>query len=538
MENFLQFVRNLGTTKLLILSLIGVLIFGGLVALIYNVTTPPLSALYANLDIKDSNEIILELESNNIPYEIRAGGSIVMVPEDQVARLRMLIAQKGLPSKGSVVGYEIFDDGEGLGTSHFMQNVKMLRALEGELSRTIGAFANIESARVHLVLPKRELFARQTNEPKASVLLKMRGNNKLSKEQINAITHLVSTAVPGLDPDKITIVDSKGNSLKLGSSAKDSDNNIVSSFDDYKLAVETRLSNVIEDLLERSVGVGKVKAEVSAEINFDKTITNAEIYDPEGQVIRSTQTTTESESSDDNRTNENVTVANNIPNNGEALGGNSSSNKRERVDEIVNYEISKTIKNQIVQTGVITKLSIAVLVDGYYKSDPQTNTVAYQPRTQEEIDKLTALIKSAVGFDEDRNDKIEVVNMQFQHDLEIMQPETWQDWFKQEFASIIQKLIVGIVVIVFMLLVVRPITMRAFDHAKANELEVPSIDNLVRSELDGVTSDSEHQSLDESFNVESLEGKMRSNNSRSLNEVVSKYPQESWAIIKRWLSED
>src|SRR5690606_23559620 len=172
--------------------------------------SPDMALLYADLDTKDSSQIVAKLDTLAVPYELRANGTQILVPADRALRLRMSLAEEGLPSGGSV-GYEIFDKSEGLGASNFVQNINLLRALEGELARTIGSMAQIRSARVHLVLPKRELFSRDQLQPSASIAVSTSGPGQLSKTEVAAIQHLVAAAVPGLKPQRISIVDDQGN---------------------------------------------------------------------------------------------------------------------------------------------------------------------------------------------------------------------------------------------------------------------------------------------------------------------------------------
>jgi flagellar M-ring protein FliF len=445
-----------------------------------------------------------------------------------------------VPSKGSIVGYEIFDKSETLGTSNFVQNVNLVRALEGELSRTIGSFAQVEKARVHLVMPKRELFSREKQAPTASVVIKMRGKRVLSKEEISAISHLVATAVPGLDLAKITIVDTAGRSLKVGSSSSDDPGLIAATAEDFRVTYENRLKRTIEELLERSLGAGRVKAQINAEMNFDRTVTNSEIYDPAGQVVRSIQAIEEKESSSDKDVNENVSVGNNLPNaNKGGGGGNLSSNNAQRTDETTNYEISKTIKNHVSETGTVKRLSIAVLVDGTYKTDPEKNEIKYIPRSEEELKKIEALVKSSVGFDPARNDKIEIVNMQFLTDLEALKEDTVTVWLKRELPNILQTLVIGIVVILVLLLVVRPIAIRAFEITKNDLDEAESIESITKDYVDvkapTLAQDGSQEAM---IDIEKLEARFKTSSNKSVNEVVKNHPEETLSALRNWLQKN
>ena len=255
-------------------------------------------------------------------------------------------------------------------------------------------------------------------DPRASVVLKFKGSRRLGKSEIDAISHLVVTSVPGLEMKNVTIVDTVGRALKIGSS-EESLNYSNSKNEEIRVAEEARLRKVIVELLESTIGPGKIKAQVALDMNFDITFTNSELYDPDGAVVRSVQTTDETERSPvSNSSGTDASVANNIPGGG---GSNNSGNMFsiiEKSDQTTNYEISKTIKNHISESGIINKMSIGILVDGNYKINQETGESEYIPRTQEDLDKISNLVKVAVGFDEDRSDKIEVINMKFSSELD------------------------------------------------------------------------------------------------------------------------
>ena len=539
MDAVLQLFRDLGTTKLAALITVGVLLLVGFAFISLQISSPTMTPIYSNLEMKDSAAIVTELESKNIPYELRANGTQIMVPQEQMLRLRMSMAQKGIPSKGSIVGYEIFDQSESLGTSSFIQNVNLIRALEGELSRTIGSFTNIESARVHLVVPKREVFSREKEMPTASVILQIRGSAGLSKEEVNAISHLVATAVPGLSPAKITIVDTSGKSFKLGGKDEDTPEALAASSEEYQNSYENRLKNTIEDLLEKSVGAGKVKAQVTAEINFDRIVTNSEVYDPEKSAIRSVQTSEEKESSTDKDTKENVSVSNNLPAaKGTEEAATKSMSNTARTDETTNYEVTKTVENHVSEIGNVKRISVAVLVDGTYVPDKQTNVLTYVPRSPAELKQLESLVKSAVGFDEKRKDKVEIVNMQFFKDLNADKPETTADWLKRELHGLIQTFVIAIVVILVLLLVVRPIVSRAFELSSDEAEDEELIASLNAAKMDAPEEQASLEDDEAMIDIEKIGTRVKASAFKSVNEIVEKYPAETLTVIRNWLNKD
>ncbi|MBF0246983.1 MAG: flagellar M-ring protein FliF, partial [Alphaproteobacteria bacterium] len=365
MDTFLQTLRNLGPGRLLIMVAVLFGMIGFFIYLATRFTTTPMALLYGELEPQDSSAIVAQLQSQNIPFELKAGGSQVLVPSDQVGQLRLTMANKGLPSGGSM-GYELFDKQGALGATNFQQNVNLVRALEGELARTIQTINNVRTARVHLVLPQRELFQREKNKPSASIFLKMRGSMRLDTQQVMAVQHLVAAAVPGLLPRQISIVDDKGELLARGEEGDPSTTPglIAQQADERRRAYENEMRMTIEKLLEKSVGFGKVRAEVTADMDFDRVTTNEEIYDPDGQVVRSTNTIEQSVQQNEQEPLP-VSVNANLPDGEGAAGNEAARNSAEnRTEEAVNFEISKRVVNQIRDTGVINRLSVAVLVDG------------------------------------------------------------------------------------------------------------------------------------------------------------------------------
>ena len=279
---------------------------------IMRVTTPQMTTLFTDLSMEDSSGIIKDLERQGIPYEIRNEGSIIMVPKDKVTRLRMKLAEGGLP-KGGGVGYEIFDKSDALGTTSFVQNINHLRALEGELARTIRGIDRIQAARVHLVLPERPLFARETPEPSASIVVRVRGS--LEPQQIKAIRHLVASSVNGLKPQRVSIVDESGTLLADGA-ATDADQAVG---DERRAAFEKRMRKQVEDIVSSVVGAGRARVQLSADFDYNKITQTSDKFDPEGRVLRSSQTREESTSN--GVEGGQVTVNNELP--GNQAGGNN-----------------------------------------------------------------------------------------------------------------------------------------------------------------------------------------------------------------------
>lgn len=515
------------------------------------VAAPTLAPLYNSVPVEDGGKIVSELELQNIPYELRRNGTQIMVPSDQVDKLRLKLAQRGLPSQGSMVGYEIFDKSDTLGTSNFVLSINQLRALEGELARTISSFETVDTARVHLVMPKRELFERDAREPTASVALKLRATAGLNKNEIAAIRNLVASAVPGLKPQRVTIVDSRGALLAKGVDETNDPNAVSEDSESFRSDYEKNAVERLERLLEQSVGIGKVKAEVHADIDFNRTVKNSEKYDPEGQVARSIQTVKEDESATEKSGDGNVSVSNNLPaaQAGGAQGGNANNSNKKRIEETTNFEISKEVTNSVKEAGVIKRLSVAVLVDGIYTPDKDGNP-QYAPRSEEELKKLEQLVRSAIGYDATRGDDVKVINMAFATPLgDTTESSGFESWLnQQDLNSIIQTFVLGGVAILAILLVIRPLVTRAIESAesaaKEDELEqaalaAPSIAARLTDQTRGrgaEEDDSGPDEVEDMINIDRVQGKLRSSSYAKMNSMADKHPEETAQILRQWLA--
>ena len=461
-STILDTFRSLGPVRLGIMAAVAAGVLAFFVYLTSRLATPDMSLLYAELDNQDSGQIVTRLEELNVPYRIEGNGSRIMVAQDQVARVRLQMAQEGLPSGGSI-GYEIFDRSEGFGTTNFVQNINHLRALEGELARTIKSIANVKQARVHLVMPQRELFSRDRQDPSASIVLVMRSQGRIDRAQVAAIQHLVAAAVPGLKPTLVSIIDDKGTLLARGA-ADDDPTQLATTAEERRIAYETRLIRTVEEMLERTVGPGNVRAQISAEMDFDRITENSETYDPDGQVVRSTQTVEESAGSNEGQE-PGVTVGNNLPDADlDQLGeGGGSQSNSSRSEETVNYEISRTVKTAVRETGLVRRLSVAVSVNGITTIGEDGETV-YEARSEEEMAQLAALVRAAVGYDENRGDTLEIVNLRFTGlDADLQADDTILGFEKAELMRFAELLVLGVVAILVLLLVVRPLISRVLD---------------------------------------------------------------------------
>ena len=545
MGAFTDVMRNLGPMRLAMMGAVAMLLIGFFIFFITRLDTAAMTLLYGDLSTTDSSRMVSQLEQMNVPYELRQNGTQILVPEDRVLRLRLTMAEQGLPRGGSI-GYEIFDKTESLGTTNFMQNVNLVRALEGELARTISTLNPVRAARVHIVMPRRELFSRNQQEPSASVILTMGGPGQLGAEQIAAIQHLTAAAVPGLQPNRISIVDDKGKLLARGFDGDDVTGLMAAKSEERKRNFESHLARTIQQLLEKSVGYGKVQAEVTAEMDFDRVNTNEEIFDPEGQVVRSTQTV---ESSTNTREADTppVSVATNLPDANAGLGdGASSSSVESRTEETVKFEVTKRVVNHVREAGIVKRLSVAVLIDGRYSKNEQTGDMIYAERPQAEMDKLATLVRSAVGFNGDRGDIIEVVNMPFAG-AEAPPEEPLQLFFgfdKHDLLKMAQTLFLGIVGILVVLLVIRPLVSRFFDvlpqitgaaQAEAQMLADQAAGTPALAGPGGVGGE---QGFEELIDIDRVEGRVKASSVKKVGEIVSKHPEEAISIVRAWMYQE
>lgn len=547
MDSILQVFRNLGAVRLAIVGGTTVGILGFFIWMLARLTTPEYALLYGNLDLTESAAIVSQLESEQIPYQLRRNGDAIYVPQEMVARTRLRLADQGLPSGGSV-GYELFDKGDSLGSTNFMQNVKLVRALEGELARTIGSIDGVRSARVHLVLPKRQLFSREKQEPSASVVLRMRGNNRLSHGQVLAVQHLVASSVPGLVPNRISVIDDRGTLLAAGFEDEDPVSRLSSKAEEQRIRYQNHLARTIEELLEKTVGPGKVRAEVTAEMDFDQINTEEEIYDPDGQVVRSTQTVEHKSNSKEGGPPP-VSVATNLPDAQLAAGEpGGASNTENRTEETVNYEISKKVVNHVRESGTVKRLSVAVLVDGtYVPADNGDST--YQPRSDKQLKLLASLVRGAIGFDAARGDTVEVINMPFAGAESEAEPpaELFFGLDVNDLLRLAQYLVLIIFALLVILLVVRPLLTRVLEtlplpatgpagellghDEAAPALAAPDQSGLALADS-RAPGDGE---LEEMIDLDRVEGQVRTSAVKKVAEIVEKHPEEALSIVRNWL---
>lgn len=421
---------------------------------------PSLQLLYSNLEADDAGAISTKLREMGIPFELQ--GTSVFAPGDQVATIRMQLAGAGLPQTGGV-GYEIFDKTT-MGTTEFIQKVNYRRALEGELARSIGQISEVSKARVHLVVPTRSVFLERQEQTRASVIVHLRPGKALSSAQVQGIVHLVSSGVEGLGPQTISVIDNHGNILTAPTD-ETSKTQMTSSQLDFQREVEGGIEDKVRSMLERVVGPNKAIVRVSAVLDLARIEQTEEVFNPEQQVPRSEQRTEEKGAGSATAPSGAPGVASNVPGGSGGPGsGASSNNTLNKKSEVINFEISKKVSRTVLPIGKIQKLSVAVMVDEVTQTekdkDGKVTGIKSTPRTDEEMKKLEALVKQAMGMSAERKDELNMAQVPFNR------PETLPDEAAEVLPSqflannwmTISKYLIGfIVALLILLLVVKPI---------------------------------------------------------------------------------
>lgn len=415
MQGLLESIRKLGVIRVAVIGALTLAALGGMAVLeIWGNAAPRMAVLASNLDPQDSMDLMRALDSARLKYRFEPQTRQIMVAETDLAAARALRPAAGQPghAAGGAPGFELFDK-SGMLMTDFEQQIRLTRALEGELARTIASVPGIRAARVHIVLPHREPFAQRSTDAQASVMLSLANRNGLPPEAIRSVIDLVAAAVPGLKPGAVTVVDSN---LHLLAQAGDQDNALVNGLhaEELQHRMESRLAQGVELMLERSLGVGHVHVEATVALNFDKVTERQERFDPDNTAVRSTQAVTTN-----NKTTEKdpgVSVQNNLPN--ADAGATASGTTESKQEETTNYEITKDVRQIVHDQPQISRLSIAVMVDGTDTVDAKGKRT-WTPRSQAELDQISRLVKSAVGFDQKRGDQLEIASMPFTNTMDV-----------------------------------------------------------------------------------------------------------------------
>ena len=570
MQGFFDFVKSLGAARMAAMAAVTLALIGFFSFFMLQMTTPQMVPLFTDLSLDDSASIIKDLERQAVPYQIKNDGAIIMVPKDKVGRLRMKLAESGLP-KGGGVGYEIFDKTDALGSTTFVQNINHLRALEGELARTIRSIDRVEAARVHLVLPERPLFSRDKVDASASIVLKVRGS--LEPQQVRAIRHLVATAVNGLKPERVSVIDETGKLLADGATPDNPLNG--ANADERKLAYENRLRGEVENIVSSVVGPGHARVQINADFDVNRITQTSDKFDPDGRVLRSSQTREEQSATTDNKDGS-VSAGTELPGGNRQQAdnaGGSRGDQTRKTEEIVNYEISRTTKTEVIEAGRVNRISAAVLVDGIYGKNDK-GEVTYQPRPKEEIDRITALVRSAIGFDAKRGDQVEVVNLRFAEATPspINEPTGWMSYLqftKDDIMGAAEKGVMMLLGLVVLFMVVRPLVRRIITPEGAQTpfpmtaaalpagagaeaaavaaagMTLPGVNGNITSTggpnvsiVGGDEAVAISNRTSAMIDIAKVQGQVHAQSVQKVGELAEKNPHEAVSIIRNWLHED
>ncbi|OYU49850.1 MAG: flagellar M-ring protein FliF [Rhizobiales bacterium PAR1] len=555
MNGILEIVNKLGPQRLVAMGAVTLALVGFFAFVMTKMSAPGMGVLFSDLPMADSNTIIRDLDAKGVKYELRQDGATILVPREQTTRLRMEFAGKGLPAGGNV-GYEIFDKSDTFSATSFVQGINQLRALEGELSRTIKGLDRVQQARVHLAIPEKKLFDREKQEPRASIVLKVRGD--LDAGQIRAIRHLVATAVQGLKPERVSIVDETGRLLADGAG---NEADAAALAQDKQSGYERRLRGQVEEIVASIVGRGRARVQVAAEMDFNRVQQVTDNFDPESRVVRSTQTRTENQQSQEARDNQ-VSVAAELP--GQTNNNQNAQQKdaTQRNEEIVNYEISKTTRTEIIEAGRVKRLSVAVLVDGNY-ANGANGQPGYQPRTAEELERIAALVRSSIGFDRNRGDQVEVINLRFAEGVAPVEGKTptmveqLLALSKEDALRLVELTVFGILTLLVTLLVIRPL-LRTMGIGGKDKKEVAlapppltGLSGVIAASGMGVGANGQPLALpapgadgtpaaansNQAMNANMIQHALQQGAIDHLGKIVQENPSESVAIVRQWIAQ-
>lgn len=505
----------------------------------------PKALLYSNLDLKEAGSITQALDQAGIKYEVKGDGSTIMVPRDEVASTRLMLSGKGLPTAGSV-GYEIFDEANALGQTDFVQQLNRQRALEGELARTIRSLDGITSARVHLVLPKRQLFEEEAEQPSAAVTISV-GGREPTAEQVRAMQNLVAGAVPNLRPDRVTVVDQHAKTLSGGETG------MAAEADSRKSEVEQRIAKQVKTLVEGIVGAGKARVNVTADLDLARVTTQEEKFDPDGQVIRSESTSEESARENAQNGSGQASVTANIPNTSSDGTNDNNASSSGRTDSTTNYEISKTVRTEVQEPGTVKRLSVAVAVDGVTAAGKDGKPGPYTPRTAEEMQRIEQLVRTAVGYSQDRGDQVSVINVRFpteESNEGVVATNPLMGFDKNDIMRAAELAVLAIVGILMIFFVARPLIGAGGKNGKGG---VPAIagggdgTRIVMS-ADGqpmqISGNGSQLALagpgadpSELIEMARVDGQVRQSAVKKVSDFVAAHPDESVQILRTWLHE-
>ena len=457
-SQFLNFLRSLPLSRKISMAFVLSLVVAGFVIMFLWANQVDYQVLFNNLSPRDGGAIITKLKDGNIPFRVDGNGTVILVPAERVNELRLAMAGDGLPTGGNL-GFEIFDKTD-FRTTKFVQELNYRRALQGELARTINQFKEVRNARVFIVFPKESLFIENRSPASASIQLDLQSS--LPRSRLAAIIHLVASAVEALEPEQVTVVDTKGRVIFKGGNSDDTTVLVNNSQLDYKRQIENEISKNVQTMLEGIVGPGKAIVRVNAEIDFNRMTLSEEEYDPLATAVRSMRNIEESAGQGTSTEGGGqATTAN--QRRGVLPGEGMFQNGKSKRDVTTNYEINKITRQIFKPAGEITRISVAAVIDGIYqfeKVEDGTIKKKYIPRSEDELRKFQDIVRKAMGYSEDREDQVSVSSMPFSEGMQMDSPAELRggEFEIPEFLVAYKKTIINIflVALVFFV-VVRPL---------------------------------------------------------------------------------
>ncbi len=543
---FTEALKKFGIGRLAAILGVAAGVAAVLVAVMLRVGQAPDALLYSNLDLREASEISAALSQAGIKYSSKGDGSTIFVSRDEVGTARLMLAGKGLVTSGSV-GYELFDNQSVLGQTEFQQNLNEQRALQGELARTIMSMRGIASARVHITMPRREMFQAAAIDPTAAVVVGLSGRD-LTTDQVRAIRNVVASSVPNLKPDKVTVTDQANRTLAAGS---EETGFTSATADAAKASTEAQMQARIKDIVEGVVGAGAARVQVTADIDHSRSTTQEQKFDPDGQVVRSTSTNGSQSQDTTGQQDGGVTATNNIPG-GEAPNATPLGSTRVENTETTNYEISNTTTTTVKEPGEVKKLSVSVAVDGKYtpaadgKGEP-----TYAARTAEEVQQIKALVAAAVGIDEARGDKIEVVNVRFNREPSAAPGEEQGSslfaFDKNDIMRGVELLVLLVTGLLLIFFVLRPLLKTASGQGRAGAPALAGANGIPVTALDtqivggtlpgGAPMLAGPSDMEQRIDIARIEGQVKASSIKKVADFVDSHPEESTAILRAWMHE-
>jgi len=516
-QQFITIYQKMPLSRKVAMGTVVLLVIAGFAAMFFWANKTDYETVYTGLADEDAADIVEKLKEQNIPYLLSAGGKTIKVSAEKVYDVRLSLAASGLP-RGGVAGYELFDETD-FGTTEFVQKLNYQRALQGELARTIRQFHEVENARVMIVLPKDSVFIEETKPPSASVLLRLK--NDLTKEKVSAVVHLVASSIEGMEPDMVTVVDTKGKVLFRGVSEENKLDTLANSQLQYKMAFEKNLAGRIQTMLTGIVGTGKAIVRVTADMSFDQIDINEELFDPDVQLVRSRQNLTEA--SEKVNTPGNISSVNPIVPPGGGAGTGEPLEKQSKQDETINYELNRTVRRTIKPVGDLKRLSVAAVLDGTYsyETDEAGKSVRkFIPRTQAELNRFRTIVQNAMGYSEDREDQISVESFPFAYMEDLDRPEfDWKSFVKQYGRSLINILLV----LLLFIFVVLPL--------------VKSMKEIKATVVESLPSPEERKELAGAGRRESIPGVSEMTNKQKALHFAHEDMEKTANILRGWVAE-